>query len=193
MAAIPIVFSELYIVAKFFLNLLLVKLITTLSLFPSPASRSDVFSITDDEDRRRLIDEKYPHFYYHHERRGRLTESSPSQEDCAVCLCEFEKGDAVRELGCRHTFHKDCVDTWFAMGARKTRAKASAAAMMMTCPLCRSGVLQPGDSNRRWRRADEVGPTNDGDSDDSLDWGQQQFFSLLSTLRGDYRQIIINQ
>ncbi|CAI0428485.1 unnamed protein product [Linum tenue] len=186
MAAIPIVFSELYIVAKFFLNLLLLKL-TTLPLFRSPDSRSGVASATDEDRRRRLIDEKYPHFYYHHERR--------SEEDCAVCLCEFEKGDAVRELGCRHTFHQGCVDTWFAMGARKTRAKASAAAaMMMTCPLCRSGVLQPGDSNRRWRRADEVGPTNDGDSDDSLDWGQQQFFSLLSTLRGDYyRQIIINQ
>eukprot|EP01065_Artemidia_motanka_P043189 TRINITY_DN594_c8_g1_i1.p1 TRINITY_DN594_c8_g1~~TRINITY_DN594_c8_g1_i1.p1 ORF type:complete len:340 (+),score=105.83 TRINITY_DN594_c8_g1_i1:88-1107(+) len=32
--------------------------------------------------------------------------------DCSICLTEFESGDAVRLLQCRHLFHKDCVDQW---------------------------------------------------------------------------------
>ncbi|CAL1408958.1 unnamed protein product [Linum trigynum] len=187
MAAMPIVFSELYLVAKFFLNLLLLKLTTVLrsrsstttttSGFPSSAS-------TDDDDRRRLIDEKYPHYHYH--------APPPPGEDCAVCLCELEKGDAVRELGCRHTFHKDCVDTWLALEARKKRAKGSSSAAMMTCPLCRTGVLQTEDLNLGRRRVGTsfLGGGGDEYDDDSLEWGQQQFALLLSSLRGDHRQII---
>ncbi|KAK1292773.1 hypothetical protein QJS10_CPB17g00122 [Acorus calamus] len=47
-----------------------------------------------------------------------------SDSGCAVCLEGFKKGDRCRVLpGCRHCFHKGCVDKWLV----KTRA----------CPLCR--------------------------------------------------------
>lgn len=34
------------------------------------------------------------------------------QHECAICLCEFVKGDRVRVLPCHHIFHLDEVDDW---------------------------------------------------------------------------------
>lgn len=31
---------------------------------------------------------------------------------CALCICEYEEGDLIRELTCRHRFHSHCVDKW---------------------------------------------------------------------------------
>ena len=31
---------------------------------------------------------------------------------CVVCLEDFEAGDVVRALPCRHAFHADCIDQW---------------------------------------------------------------------------------
>lgn len=56
------------------------------------------------------------------------TYSSPLA--CAVCLDDFEAGQAVRQLpGCGHVFHVGCVDPWLAQHA--------------TCPMCRQVVLPP--------------------------------------------------
>ncbi|CAM8993165.1 unnamed protein product [Rhodiola kirilowii] len=47
--------------------------------------------------------------------------------ECAVCLSEFEKGEKGRSLPkCKHSFHIDCIDMWFASHS--------------TCPLCRAPV-----------------------------------------------------
>ncbi|XP_015596259.1 E3 ubiquitin-protein ligase RNF181 [Cephus cinctus] len=42
---------------------------------------------------------------------------------CPVCLKEFEIGNLVKTLPCRHTFHKECIVPWL----EKTNS----------CPLCR--------------------------------------------------------
>ncbi|GAB2224248.1 hypothetical protein Drorol1_Dr00005000 [Drosera rotundifolia] len=48
--------------------------------------------------------------------------------ECAVCLQDFQEGDLLRGLpGCRHVFHRDCVDPWLNSH--------------VTCPLCRTSLL----------------------------------------------------
>lgn len=47
---------------------------------------------------------------------------------CALCLCDYETGDRVRELPCEHRFHDICVDPWL-MGGRRT------------CPVCSRVVI----------------------------------------------------
>lgn len=49
--------------------------------------------------------------------------SSNESKQCPVCLKEFEKGNVVKTLPCRHTFHKECIIPWL----EKTNS----------CPLCR--------------------------------------------------------
>lgn len=50
-------------------------------------------------------------------------------EGCAVCLHEFEGPAEVRRpIGCRHVFHRGCLDRWAAQGRR-------------TCPLCRAPLV----------------------------------------------------
>ncbi|KAJ6515498.1 hypothetical protein C8R45DRAFT_956696 [Mycena sanguinolenta] len=53
-----------------------------------------------------------------------------TQIECAICLCEFEKGDKVRVLPCHHIFHLAEVDEWLI-----TRKKL--------CPVCKADVTQP--------------------------------------------------
>ncbi|GAX79985.1 hypothetical protein CEUSTIGMA_g7424.t1 [Chlamydomonas eustigma] len=46
-----------------------------------------------------------------------------NQQQCPICLCEFEVGDVLQQLPCGHEFHQPCVDSW--MDRHRT------------CPLCR--------------------------------------------------------
>ncbi|XBI78130.1 hypothetical protein VPH35_087875 [Triticum aestivum] len=44
---------------------------------------------------------------------------------CAVCLAEYADGDELRRLpGCKHAFHRLCVDEWLRR--------------RLSCPLCRT-------------------------------------------------------
>lgn len=50
-------------------------------------------------------------------------------ENCAVCLCEFNRDDDIRRLtNCRHVFHRSCLDRWMDHDQR-------------TCPLCRTPFI----------------------------------------------------
>ena len=51
--------------------------------------------------------------------------SPPSQ----ICLCDFESGDMLRQLPCKHEFHQPCIDSW--------------AAHHRTCPNCRYLLWEP--------------------------------------------------
>jgi len=46
---------------------------------------------------------------------------------CPICLTDYEAGDELRCLPCKHSFHKKCVDEWLLVNA--------------TCPNCRTTIL----------------------------------------------------
>ncbi|XP_008235118.2 PREDICTED: RING-H2 finger protein ATL64 [Prunus mume] len=55
------------------------------------------------------------------------TRINPAPLECAVCLSEFEDEEQGRVLPkCNHTFHLECIDTWFQSQSN--------------CPLCRAPV-----------------------------------------------------
>ncbi|PWA78385.1 Zinc finger, RING/FYVE/PHD-type [Artemisia annua] len=58
--------------------------------------------------------------------------SAPEDEDCPICLTEFGGGE-VKEMECKHMFHKECVEKWLGVSA--------------TCPVCR--YQMPVDESRR--------------------------------------------
>ncbi|KAG0368607.1 hypothetical protein BGZ54_001577 [Gamsiella multidivaricata] len=47
-------------------------------------------------------------------------------EECAICLFDFEDGDELRHLYCDHFFHRGCVDRWLSKSA--------------FCPKCKRGI-----------------------------------------------------
>ena len=63
--------------------------------------------------------------------------------ECVVCMANIRNGEEIRELKCRHLFHKTCLDGWLEHG-------------QATCPLCRSslfsaGAMTAGNTSRRRR------------------------------------------
>uniref|UniRef100_A0A7N2MSJ7 RING-type domain-containing protein n=1 Tax=Quercus lobata TaxID=97700 RepID=A0A7N2MSJ7_QUELO len=48
--------------------------------------------------------------------------------ECAVCMCEIEEGEEIRQLTCDHLFHRVCLDRW--LGYKR-----------LTCPLCRGSLF----------------------------------------------------
>ncbi|KAI5678743.1 hypothetical protein M9H77_09693 [Catharanthus roseus] len=50
--------------------------------------------------------------------------------ECSICLGKIDEGDKVRELRCRHLFHRVCLDRW--LGFER-----------MTCPLYRNYLTRP--------------------------------------------------
>lgn len=58
---------------------------------------------------------------------GVLISSGDEDSMCAVCLCEFKKGEEVRRLPeCLHLFHLICIDMWLYSHSN--------------CPLCRTAM-----------------------------------------------------
>ncbi|OWZ23418.1 hypothetical protein PHMEG_0001721 [Phytophthora megakarya] len=52
--------------------------------------------------------------------------TSENEDVCPICLIEFEDGEDVRNLPCKHIFHVACIDEWL---KRNT-----------SCPMCKSNV-----------------------------------------------------
>ncbi|GLI65139.1 hypothetical protein VaNZ11_008597 [Volvox africanus] len=59
---------------------------------------------------------------------GNSAGSESSEEpQCAVCLCEYEEGEVITKLPCKHEFHGTCIRKWL-----QTH---------YTCPICRISLL----------------------------------------------------
>ncbi|KAL6749712.1 hypothetical protein V8C86DRAFT_2837045 [Haematococcus lacustris] len=52
-----------------------------------------------------------------------------TQGPCAVCLMEYEAGDELVHLPCRHVFHKACANNWLAQYSK-------------LCPVCKMAVAE---------------------------------------------------
>ncbi|KAJ8324731.1 hypothetical protein QVD99_002746 [Batrachochytrium dendrobatidis] len=51
-----------------------------------------------------------------------------TDQTCALCLCDYENDDFLRELHCIHRFHAECIDEWL-IGKKRT------------CPVCNQDAL----------------------------------------------------
>lgn len=90
--------------------------------------------------------------------RAAFRRTGAADPECAFCLSGVRDGDEVRELRCRHVFHRACLDAWL------VRPRA-------TCPLCRDRLL-PADPTPRGCGAgdDDLDAyfVHDGDGGDDL-------------------------
>jgi hypothetical protein len=57
------------------------------------------------------------------------------EEACSVCLAQYEEGDQLRQLGCNHHFHVECIDEWLKRNAK--------------CPLCVQDLKRPKGSPKK--------------------------------------------
>ncbi|XP_040375953.1 E3 ubiquitin-protein ligase EL5-like [Oryza brachyantha] len=80
--------------------------------------------------------------------------------DCVFCLSRVDDGEEVRQLRCRHVFHRACLDAWL------VRPRA-------TCPLCRDCLL-PSEPPRSF-------PLDYYDDDDDVHFGFNDFSITSST------------
>ena len=70
-------------------------------------------------------------------------------EECAVCLAEYEKGDELLELPCKHAFHRQCIHQWLLERPKKMSTTATNASdvdqheiKVPGCPLCKAPIVE---------------------------------------------------
>ena len=61
-----------------------------------------------------------------------------------ICLCDFESGDMLRQLPCKHEFHQPCIDSW--MDRHRT------------CPLCRHVLWEEDGQSGNGQSGNGSGP-----------------------------------
>ena len=76
---------------------------------------------------------------------------------CYICLEEFHGGEEIRELPCRHAFHRKCVDKWLLRSSRR-------------CPTCRAEVPRVARAERAERRAPGIGADANPDANGAVAW-----------------------
>jgi len=71
--------------------------------------------------------ENLPQFIYENSQTAGEIKKPEDEEQCSICLMEFQNGENIRTLPCIHNFHKDCIDQWL------KRQKY--------CPLCKGEIV----------------------------------------------------
>ncbi|KAF9681931.1 hypothetical protein SADUNF_Sadunf05G0054500 [Salix dunnii] len=153
MASLSEFFSHLHTMTIIFISFLLLEIvILTRSVIESTLkSHKSIISTTQ---YLRHVEEKNPAVSY--------SKKSMGQQECAVCLSQISEGESVRNLKCRHTFHKDCLDEWLQQ-------------CLATCPLCRAKVLPDEIVAKYDRMQSQIG----------YDGSDEEMIFMLSALYGD--------
>jgi len=60
-------------------------------------------------------------------------QKSQEKSSCSICQDDYNDGDRVLHLPCKHNFHKNCVTKWLTMHN--------------SCPMCRLSVHDPSENN----------------------------------------------
>ncbi|KAI8829208.1 hypothetical protein BJ741DRAFT_623808 [Chytriomyces cf. hyalinus JEL632] len=69
---------------------------------------------------------------------------------CPVCLEDFKELEVLRELPCKHLFHRRCIDTWLSLSC--------------FCPTCRNNTLsRRRDASRRSNSSASQAPVEERD------------------------------
>ncbi|XAR73328.1 hypothetical protein NMG60_11007258 [Bertholletia excelsa] len=155
MAAISQYLSHLYAITTLFFTIIILELVILVRSVAGILSSSTKDRPITAARFLQLIEEKSP--------ASRFSGGGAAFE-CAVCLSAVEQGEEIRELKCRHTFHKACLDTWLQQD-------------WATCPLCRTKVLPEEIVVKFHQRLRDRPPEYDGSDD--------EFVFLLSALNGN--------
>ncbi|GMH32975.1 hypothetical protein BSKO_00809 [Bryopsis sp. KO-2023] len=67
------------------------------------------------------------------------TKESQMEEQCAICQCEFDTGEMLKSLPCKHMYHPPCISQWLSISK--------------TCPVCNTEV----QDNRRSSDSSSLG------------------------------------
>jgi E3 ubiquitin-protein ligase RHA2 len=154
MSAVSEFLSHLKTLSIVFFTVLLLEIIILIrSVTGLSSPKPDKRQITTTQYLK-VIEEKNPTTRY----TRRLTAEAA---ECRVCLSEFEEGEKIRDLQCKHTFHKDCLDRWLQQG-------------WATCPLCRTKVLPDDVVDNYHRMQNQV----------EYDGSDEEVIFLLSALHG---------
>ncbi|XP_050206965.1 uncharacterized protein LOC126656432 [Mercurialis annua] len=157
------VFSDIKTISIIVINLVLIKIILLIKSLLKTINRSGQRTLTAAQ------------FLNHVERKNPAIRYSKTlvvdidnvgSMQCAVCLSEFKEGEKVRNLECKHMFHKGCLDQWL------KQCKS-------TCPLCRNKVVadEVVDSYRRSK--------NEGNEMIEYDRSHQELVFMISSLHGN--------
>ena len=63
-------------------------------------------------------------------------------EECVVCLGEYAAGQELRELPCKHFFHRECIDEWL-LGRGRSLSTPDDLRRLPSCPMCKAVPLIP--------------------------------------------------
>lgn len=57
---------------------------------------------------------------------GNDNDEGEEEDNCSICLGTFKRNQHIRNLPCKHIFHRRCIDKWFDENVQ--------------CPLCRADM-----------------------------------------------------